>query len=293
MEATDIIKRIRKIEITTRNIVNDLFSGEYHSLFKGQGLEFSEVREYQDGDSYRQIDWNVSARMGAPYIKKFEETRELNVIFLVDASASTLFGTRHYLKSEMITEIAGVLSFSALSNNDKVGLLLFTDQIETWIPPRKGKKSALRILRDILYLQPKGSGTDIALAVQYIYRLIKKRSIIFVISDFLDEQYDDSLKLLAKKHDVVALQVIDEAEINLPRAGLLKLKDPETGTTFTVNSNSARVRASYNALAQKQQEELETRFKKNKIDLVTIRTDQSYVKELMKFFKVRLKRKNR
>jgi uncharacterized protein (DUF58 family) len=186
METSDIIKRIKKIEITTRNLVQDLFSGEYHSLFKGQGLEFSEVREYQDGDSFKQIDWNVTARHGTPYIKKFEETRELNVLFLVDGSASTLFGSRSYLKSELITEITAVLSFSALSNNDKVGLLLFTDDVEKYIPPRKGKKSALRILRDILYFEPKSVKTNIKKAVEYIYRLTKKHSIIFVISDFLD-----------------------------------------------------------------------------------------------------------
>lgn len=174
METTEIIKKIRKIEITTKNLVSEIFSGEYHSMFKGQGLEFSEVREYQDGDSFRQIDWNVSARMGHPYIKKFEETRELNVIFLVDTSASTLFGTANQLKSELITEITAVLSFSALSNNDKVGMLLFSDRVEKYIPPRKGKKSALRILRDILYLQPKGTKTSISDAVKYIYRLIKK-----------------------------------------------------------------------------------------------------------------------
>ncbi|MBC8415367.1 MAG: DUF58 domain-containing protein, partial [Candidatus Cloacimonetes bacterium] len=193
METSEIIKRIRKIEITTRNLVSELFSGEYHSLFKGQGLEFSEVREYQEGDSFRQIDWNVTARHGYPYIKKFEETRELNVMFLVDSSASTLFGTRNYLKSEFITEVTAVLSFSALSNNDKVGLLLFTDEVEKYIPPRKGKKSALRILRDILYFEPQNVKTDINKAAEYIYRLIKKRSIIFIISDFLDKDYENSL----------------------------------------------------------------------------------------------------
>ncbi|HCX73341.1 MAG TPA: DUF58 domain-containing protein, partial [Candidatus Cloacimonas sp.] len=240
MQTADILKKIRKIEITTRDLVSELFSGEYHSLFKGQGLEFSEVRAYQDGDSFRQIDWNVSARMGHPYIKKFEETRELNVILLIDASASTLFGTQDYLKSEYITELAAVLSFSALSNNDKVGLLLFSDEIEKYIPPRKGKKSALRILRDILYFQPQSKKTDISQAVEYIYRLQKKGSIIFVISDFLDKEFSHSLQLLSKKHDVVALQVLDKNELQLPPSGVLHLEDPETGEKFTVNSQNSK-----------------------------------------------------
>lgn len=292
METADILKRIRKIEITTRNIVNELFSGEYHSLFKGQGLEFSEVREYQTGDSFKQIDWNVTARHGYPYIKKFEETRELNVMFLVDSSASTLFGTRSYLKSEFITEITAVLSFSALSNNDKVGLLLFTDEVEKYIPPRKGKKSALRILRDILYFEPKSAKTNIKKAVEYIYRLIKKRSIIFVISDFLDEDYEDSLKLLAKKHDVIALRIIDQSESELPNAGLLHLRDPETNEFFSVNSSNKTIREKYIKAVQKQEDELKERFRKMKVDLVNLQTDKPYVPELMKFFKFRIRLKS-
>jgi uncharacterized protein (DUF58 family) len=292
METSDIIKKIRKIEITTRDLVSDLFSGEYHSLFKGQGLEFSEVREYQSGDSFRQIDWNVTARHGFPYIKKFEETRELNVMFLVDGSASTLFGTRGYLKSEFITEITAVLSFSALSNNDKVGLLLFTDEVEKYVPPTKGKKSALRILRDILYFEPKKSGTNIKNAVEYIYRLIKKRSIIFVISDFLDTNYLDSLKILAKKHDVIALRIQDSAESKMPNAGLLNLQDPETGKTFTINSSNPKLREKYNKAVIQQEAELTQQFRKMKIDLVTLNTDKPYAPELMKFFKFRIRMKN-
>jgi uncharacterized protein (DUF58 family) len=293
METSDIIKRIRKIEITTRNMVNDLFSGEYHSLFKGQGLEFSEVREYMEGDSFRQIDWNVTARHGHPYIKKFEETRELNVMFLVDSSASTLFGTRSYLKSELITEIIAVLSFSALNNNDKVGLLLFTDEVEKYIPPRKGKKSALRILRDILYFEPKNVKTSITKAVEYIYRLIKKRSIIFVISDFLDKDYSDSLKLLAKKHDVIALRITDPAENELPNAGILKLQDPETGETMMINSSSSSVRERYSKAIQKQETELIERFRRIKVDMVNLTTDKPYAPELMKFFKFRIRMRNK
>ncbi len=292
METSDIIKKVRKIEITTRDLVSDLFSGEYHSLFKGQGLEFSEVREYQSGDSFRQIDWNVTARQGFPYIKKFEETRELNVMFLIDSSASTLFGTKGYLKSEFITEITAVLSFSALSNNDKVGLLLFTDEVEKYIPPTKGKKSALRILRDILYFEPKKSGTNIKNAVEYIYRLIKKRSIIFVISDFLDTNYLDSLKILAKKHDVIALRIQDSAEYKMPNAGLLNLQDPETGKIFTINTSNPKLREKYNNAIIEQETELKQQFRRLKIDLVTLSTDKPYAPELMKFFKFRIRMKN-
>lgn len=292
METSDIIKRIKKIEITTRNLVNDLFSGEYHSLFKGQGLEFSEVREYQEGDSFRQIDWNVTARQGYPFIKKFEETRELNVLFLVDGSASTLFGTHSYLKSELITEITAVLSFSALSNNDKVGLLLFTDDVEKYIPPRKGKKSALRILRDILYFEPKNKLTNITKAVEYIYRLTKKKSIIFIISDFMDENYENSLKLLAKKHDVIALRILDKAEVELPNAGILQLKDTETGKMITVNSSSSKIRERYFGIIKEQDEKLKETFRKMKIELVTLFTDEPYAPELRKFFKFRIRMKN-
>jgi len=291
METAEIIKRIRKIEISTKNLVSEIFSGEYHSLFKGQGLEFSEVREYQEGDSFRQIDWNVSARMGMPYIKKFEETRELNVIFLVDGSASTVFGTRSYLKSEYITEVTAVLSFSALSNNDKVGLLLFTDEVEKYIPPRKGKKSALRILRDILYFEPKSNSTDLRSAVEYIYRLLNKKSIIFIVSDFLDEGYDDSLKILAKRHDVIALRILDKADLELPASGLISVKDPESGNIMTVNSSSRIIRDRYRELVNKQEADIVQRFKKMKIDLINLRTDQQYATELIKFFKSRIKRK--
>ena len=292
MESTDIIKRIKKIEITTRDLVSELFSGEYHSLFKGQGLEFSEVREYQEGDSFRQIDWNVSARMGFPYIKKFEETRELNVLFLVDSSASTLFGTKNVLKSELITEITAVLSFSALSNNDKVGLLLFTNEIEKYIPPRKGKKTALRILRDILYFEPKQTKTNIKQAIEYIYRLTKKKSIIFVISDFFDTDYLDSMKLLAKKHDVIALRVLDQAEVTLPNAGYLHFQDPETGETVVINSSSKKIRKKFYDWNKTHDEKLVNQFRRNKIDLITLFNDKPYAPELMKFFKMRIRMKN-
>ncbi|MDP8211226.1 MAG: DUF58 domain-containing protein [Candidatus Stygibacter australis] len=291
MEVSEIIAKIKKIEITTRNLVSELFSGEYHSMFKGQGLEFSEVREYQDGDSFRQIDWNVSARMGHPYIKKFEETRELNVIFLIDVSGSTSTGTHSYLKSEYITEITAVLSFSALSNNDKVGLLLFSDQIEKYSPPRKGKKSALRILRDILYHVPQSDGTDLKAAIEYAYQIIPKRSIIFIISDFLADDYKDSLRILAGKHDVIALRILDKADLELPKCGLLNVADPETGRRFTINTGNRKLREKYKKATDQESFEFNETMKKIKVENRTFTTDESYTKKLMELFRARKHRR--
>ena len=291
MEVSEIIAKIKKIEITTRNLVSELFSGEYHSMFKGQGLEFSEVREYQDGDSFRQIDWNVSARMGHPYIKKFEETRELNVIFLIDVSGSTSTGTHSYLKSEYITEITAVLSFSALSNNDKVGLLLFSDQIEKYSPPRKGKKSALRILRDILYHVPQSDGTDLKAAIEYAYQIIPKRSIIFIISDFLADDYQDSLRILAGKHDVIALRILDKADLELPNCGLLNVADPETGKRFTINTGNRKLREKYKKATDQESIEFNETMKKIKVENSTFTTDEPYTKKLMELFRARKHRR--
>ncbi|MCF7912641.1 MAG: DUF58 domain-containing protein [Candidatus Cloacimonetes bacterium] len=260
-------------------------------MFKGQGLEFSEVREYQDGDSFRQIDWNVSARMGHPYIKKFEETRELNVIFLIDVSASTATGTRSYLKSEYITELTAVLSFSALSNNDKVGLLLFSDQIEKYSPPRKGKKSALRILRDILYHQPQSNGTDLKAAIEYAYQIIPKRSIIFIISDFLAENYQDSLRILAGRHDVIALRVLDKSDLELPDCGLLHLTDPETGKRLTRFSGSRKLREKFKEATTKENLEFIETMKKTRVESRIFTTDEPYTKKLMELFRARKHRR--
>ncbi len=291
MKTKDILKKIRKIEISTKDIVSDLFSGEYHSIFKGQGLEFSEVRQYQDGDSFRQIDWNVSARMDYPYIKKFEETRELNIIFLVDGSASTLFGTTSNLKSEYIAELTAVLAFSALSNNDKVGLMLFCQEVEKYVPAKKGRKTILRILSEILQFSPRQKKTDIGAAIKYLMQVTKKRSVVFIISDFLDKDYTKSLAVLSQKHDVVALRVLDPAETILPKAGILELVDPETGDRFTVNSLSKKKRAEFARKVAEQDQLIEQTFKKIKVDLLTMHTGESYIKELMKFFKRRISRK--
>jgi len=291
METKDIIKKIRKIEISTKNIVEELFAGEYHSLFKGQGLEFAEVREYTPGDNYKLIDWNVTARNQKPFIKTFEETRELNVLFLVDCSASNVFGTRNQLKSEYIAEITAVLSFSALMNQDLCGLLMFSNEIEKYIPPRKGKKSALQMLREILFYEAKESGTDINKAIKFISKVIKKRSIIFLISDFQDEGYSDALKHLRNKHDVIAIKITDPLESKIPAMGIVHFLDPETGKNFVVNTNNQRFRKNYIAESNKWELNTLNIMKECKVDMLNLNTEQSYVKELQKFFSMRLKKR--
>jgi uncharacterized protein (DUF58 family) len=289
----EILKRVKRVEIKTRHLVEEVFTGEYHALFKGQGLEFSEVREYQSGDSYRDIDWNVSARFGHPYIKKFKETRELNVLFLVDLSASNQFGTRGQLKSDFIAELTAVLSFSALSNQDKVGLLLFTDRIEKYLPPRKGRKYTLQILRDILYIEPEGKGTDLAGALSYAARLLKKRSIIFLISDFLAHDYTKPLNILSSKHDVIALQVVDPAERELPDGGLLRVCNPETGDSDVVDLSDPQLRKQYERFIRVEQEQLAKKMTQARVDLLPLSTDEPYVQSLQKFFDRRIKHRRR
>ncbi len=283
----EILKRVRKIEIKTRDLVSEVFTGEYHSHFRGQGLEFSEVREYQPGDSYKVIDWNVSARFGHPFIKKFRETRELNVIFLVDCSASQQFGTRNMLKEEFIAEVTAVLSFSTLSNQDKVGLLLFSDKVEKYLPPRKGRKHTLQIIRDILFFAPQGKGTDLSVALSYTGRLLKKRSIIFIVSDFISRDYFKPLQLLAQKHDVIALKISDSAELTLPDSGFVRLKDPETGLSGIINLSDAQLRSRYERFIEQENQNFRKNLQKSQVDLINLKTDQPYVPELHKFFKRR------
>lgn len=283
----DILSRIRKIEIRTKNVVSEIFSGEYHSSFKGQGLEFAEVREYQAGDAYRDIDWNVSARLGVPYVKKYQETRELNVVFVVDVSASQNFGTRQMLKRERLAEIIALLSFSALSNNDKVGLIMYSSRLEKYLPARKGRNKALQILRDVLYLDPEQPGTSLAGAFDYANRMLKKRSVVFVLSDFLDQDYDNPLRILASKHDVIAIQVLDEAELELPRAGILSLVDPETGQTIYLNSSDERTRKAYSREVQQQQEKLLENLRQFRVDHLLLRAADSHVDALREFFERR------
>lgn len=291
METKDIIKKIRKIEISTKNIVEELFAGEYHSLFKGQGLEFSEVREYTPGDNYKLIDWNVTARNQKPFIKTFEETRELNVLFLVDCSASNIFGTRNQLKSEYIAEITAVLSFSALMNQDLCGLLMFSNEIEKYIPPRKGKKSALQMLREILFYEAKEKGTDIGKAIKFISKVIKKKSIIFIISDFQDTGYADALKHLRNKHDVIAIKVSDPAETVIPAMGIVHFSDSESGESLVVNTNNPNFRRNFQTESNRWELETLSLMKECQVDILSLNTEQSYVKELQKFFSMRLKRK--
>ncbi len=280
----EILKRIRKIEIQTKGVVQELFSGEYHSSFKGQGLEFAEVREYQPGDSYKSIDWNVSARFGVPYIKKYQETRELNVFFIIDSSASLDFGTRVALKRERLAEIVAVLSFSALSNNDKVGLIMYSDRLEKYLPPKKGRNSALKILREILYHESVSHRTDLSGAFEYAGRMLRKRSIVFVLSDFFDLHYEKELKILAKKHDVIALQILDQADLELPQAGILELRDPETGVSFTVNSSSPLIRKNYSLRVEAEQKKLLQSLKTMNVDHVRISSTDDYVQALRQLF---------
>lgn len=291
METSEILKKIRKIEIATKKLVNEIFSGEYHSMFKGHGLEFAEVREYQTGDSFKEIDWNVTARYGHPFIKKFNETRELNVVFLVDGSASTYFGTQSMLKSNLIVELTALLSFSALSNNDKVGMVLFSDKIEQYSPPRKGKKYALKILRDILIYNSDNKKTNLEDAIKFTWSICKKKSIIFIISDFIADSYEHSLKILSKKHDVIAIKINDPAEKQLPKTGLLHLQDPESGKILTVNTLSKSIREKYNNFIFNRENQIIDSFKKMNIDLLNLNTNQDYVVDLIKFFKLRIKRK--
>lgn len=287
----EILARIERIEIRAKGAVSEIFSGEYHSSFKGQGLEFAEVREYQSGDNYRDIDWNVSARLGMPYIKKYQETRELNVFFIVDVSASQNFGTVSSLKKERVAEIIALLSFSALSNKDKVGMIMFSDQLEKYLPARKGRNKALEILRDVLYLEPKHTGTSLDGAFTFALRILKKRSVVFILSDMMDSGYQKSLRLLAQKHDVIALQVLDEAELVLPDAGILNIRDPETGETLYVNSSHGSVRKAYEAAVKKQQQALAKDLKSMQVDHILMRNRDSQVKALRSFFEERKRRR--
>ena len=283
----EIIKRICKLEIITKIIVREHLSGDYHSSFRGQGLEFAEVREYQPGDSYRSIDWNVSARYGVPYIKKFKETRELNVFFIVDVSASMDFGTVAAFKRERMAEIAAVISFSALSNNDKVGMLMYSSALEKYLPPRQGRKSALHILREILYFNPKDLKGSLTGAFEYALRLLKKRSIVFILSDFLDKGYEKPLEILARKHDVIALQILDDAELVLPAAGFVNLHDPETGKEALVDCSHPELRQVFEKAVKKEQAALAASLRHMKVEHVLIKNSDSYTNALRLFFEKR------
>ncbi|NOQ71855.1 MAG: DUF58 domain-containing protein [Crocinitomix sp.] len=287
METKELIKKVRKIEIKTKHLSNQIFSGEYHSAFKGRGMAFSEVREYAVGDEIRTIDWNVTARFNEPFVKVFEEERQLTVMLLVDISASGMFGTRNQLKRETITELCAVLAFSAVSNSDQIGLVLFSDKIEKFIPPKKGKTHILRIIRELINFEPTGKATDISMALKYFTQMIKKKSIAFVLSDFMDKDFEDALKISSRKHDVVALKVLDKAENELPKIGLAKFKDLETGETKWVNTSSKKTRRKYKEQADERDEALRKLFRKSKTDFAEIFTDEGYIKPLMNLFKKR------
>lgn len=287
METSEIIKKVRKIEIKTRGLSNHIFAGEYHSAFKGRGMTFAEVREYQYGDDVRSIDWNVTARFGHPYIKVFEEERELTVMLLVDVSGSREFGTVNQLKLDVFTEVAATLAFSTIQNNDKVGVIFFSDKIEKFIPPKKGKKHVLHIIREMIDFKPESRKTNIAQAVKYFTNAIKKRSVAFIISDFQDANFEKELTIANRKHDIAALQVYDIRETELPDVGLVKMKDAETGKRIWVDTSDANLRKSYKHAWAEGQLILQKVFTKSGVDAVSLSTSDDYVKALMKLFKMR------
>jgi len=287
METSELLRKVRRIEIKTKGLSKHLFSGEYHSAFKGRGMSFSEVRNYQYGDDVRNIDWNVTARTGDPHVKVFEEERELTVMLLIDVSRSALFGTQQQLKSEIIVEICATLAFSAINNNDKVGVLFFSDQIERFIPPKKGRQHILYIIRELLNFEPQHTGTDIGQALEYFTRVVKKRSICFVLSDFLTEDYQTPLRIAARRHDVVGLRIYDPREESLPSVGLLRAVDAETGAVRWIDTSSRTVRKRYEDWYRELAEYQKQAFRKAGADSVPIRTNESYVNALLAFFQKR------
>lgn len=280
----EIIKKVRELEIKSKKITTHLFTGEYHSAFKGKGMSFREVREYYAGDDIRFIDWNVSARFGHPYSKVFEEERELTVYLLIDISASNLFGTVNATKKTIITEIAAILAFSAINNNDKVGVIFFGDKVEQYIPPKKGRQHALYIVRQLLATEPVGTTTNPDAAIKYFNKATKQKSIAFILSDFTDATYENDLKVIGGKHDVIGLRIYDKMDMQLPEAGLLHVEDFETGKTFWVDSNDATVRYNYQQNFIQQSESCKNYFKKAGADLLHVKTDEDYIKVLQKFF---------
>lgn len=287
----DLLKKVKKIELSTRHLVNEVFGGEYHSVFKGRGMEFAEVREYTPGDDIRTIDWNVSARTGVPYVKLFEEERELTVMILVDASASGAFGTKVQMKRSLAAELSAVLAFSAVKNNDKVGLIIFTDRVEKYIPPRKGRSHVLRVIREVLDHEPQHQGTSINTALEFMSRVIRKRSVTFMISDFLDKDYERSIKQASRKHDMLSFHLQDPWEIQLPDLGLIQLHDGETGETSLINTGNATLRKTYETRSRERFENLQNFFKSNGLDYLPIRTDVPYVDALISFFRKRAARR--
>ena len=291
MSTSALLKKVRKIEIKTKGLSNHIFAGEYHTAFKGKGMAFSEVREYQPGDDIRSIDWNVTARYNSPFVKVFEEEREMTVMLLIDVSASGNFGTQEQFKRELATELAAILAFSAINNNDKVGVIFFTDKVEQFIPPKKGKSHILRIIREVLAFEPTGKGTDIAGALEYFSAVIKKRSICFILSDFMSKEFDRPLKIASKKHDLVALRIHDKREDTLPNVGLVPMQDAETEKMLFVDTSSKKVRDNFAKNRAQATEKLRKLFPASGVDLIDITTGTDYVKPLINFFKTRGKRR--
>ena len=289
MISKDILNRVRQIEIRTTSIVDSILSGEYHSAFKGRGMEFSEVRTYTEGDDIRAIDWNVTARMGEPYVKKFIEERELTVMLVVDASASGDFASTNKFKSEIAVELCALLAFSAIKNNDRVGLIIFTSEIEKFIPPKKGRNHVLRVIRELLYFRPQKRKTDIAEALSFLNRVQKKKAVVFLVSDFLGSGFQAPLRVAARRHDCIAVRITDPREACLPPGGLVEMEDPETGETMVVDTASARVRASFESAAASLDAGIKSFFRATGIDLIPISTGQDYVDPLVRFFKKREK----
>lgn len=288
METAELLKKVRKIEIKTKGLSSQIFSGEYHSAFKGRGMAFSEVREYIPGDDIRSIDWNVTARFNTPFVKVFEEERELSVVLVVDVSQSGFFGTTHQLKQDVITELCAVVAFSASQNNDKIGVIFFSDKIEKFIPPKKGKSHVLRIIRELIEFKPESKGTNIELALKYLTTVIKKKSVVFLLSDFMSpSNYRDALKIANKKHDMVALRVIDRRELELPDVGIIKLQDNESGEEKWIDTSDKNFRKQFQVNRLKFEDELKETFTRTGVDATSIYTHESYIKPLMNLFKNR------
>jgi uncharacterized protein (DUF58 family) len=286
----ETLKKIRRIQITTSRMVTDVFAGHYHSVFKGQGMEFEEVREYQPGDDIRSIDWNVTARTGHPFVKKFREERELTIMLLLDMSASSYFGTVNKLKSQVAAELCSVLAMSAIKNNDKVGLIAFTDKIEKFVPPRKGLSHVMRIIREAIFFRPEGRGTDIPAALEYLNRITSRRTVTFFISDFFAEDYKRPLAVANKRHDIIAVSVTDPREIDMPDIGIVNLEDAETGRSFLIDTSSFAVRKKYHSDAVSMHAQRDQVFRSVNVDHINIRTDEPYTGALYKFFKMRERR---
>ena len=289
METSELLKKVRKIEIKTKGLSANVFSGEYHSAFKGRGMSFSEVRAYQYGDDVRNIDWNVTARTSVPFIKVFEEERELTVMLVIDMSRSAFFGTQSQFKNEMITEICAVLAFSAINNNDKVGVIFFSDRIEKFIPPKKGRGHILLIIRELINFEPKGSGTDLSVGLEYLNSVIKKRSICFLLSDFMTRGYDDALRIAGKRHDIIGLHIVDPSEEQLPPVGLLRAMDAETGERIWIDASDKHTRAQYADWYAENLAYFKSTFLRSGVDNLSIRTTENYANALLGFFKKRAK----